>query len=142
MQHTSLVRGLKNNDCLEALRVPDKDLRLDVHFPSSDQAPEWMLRNARDLHLVALIERLVHLGGIEQDRESAGEIDYLLLADLVDRVVLGLRRHGHRVWIYHSSQLSSGIPHSLHVVIHHARQNLVQSRILLPRKPHALHEGR
>ena len=91
---------------------------------------------------MALVERLVHLGSIEKDGKPTGEIDDLLLADLMDRVVLGLHRHDQRGWVYHSIILREWIRHSLQVVIEHLRKDLIQPCVLLSRQPQTLDERR
>ena len=118
------------------------NLWLDIDLTGGYETSERMLRDARNLHLMAHVERLVHLGCIEKNSESAGEVDYLLLADLVNSVVLRLYRHDKGVRIDHASHLCAGIRHSVYVLIEHLWQNLVQSCILPTRQSHALGERR
>ena len=107
------------------------DLRLDIHLTSGNEPPRGVLANARDLHLVAYVERLALLGGVEKNAESTREVYDVLLAYLVHHVVLGLHRHHERGRVSHTVVLRCGISHSRHVLAEHLWQYLIKAGVLL-----------
>ena len=118
------------------------DLRLDIHLTSGNEPPRGVLANARDLHLVAYVERLTLFGGVEKNTESTREVYDVLLADLVHCVVLGLYRHHERCRVGHTVVLRCGISHSRHVLAEYLWQYLIEAGVLLACEAEALDQRR
>mmetsp|Transcript_34024 Transcript_34024/g.33186 ORF Transcript_34024/g.33186 Transcript_34024/m.33186 type:complete len:209 (+) Transcript_34024:732-1358(+) len=87
MQNPSLVRRLQDHQRLQSVRIPNVDGGVDVDLSGGDDGLEGVPSDGGDLQRVALVERLLVLGGVVQHPEPRREVRKELRTDLVLLVV-------------------------------------------------------
>ena len=125
-------------DCLrfQSLCVPNVHIRVHIDLTSGHEALLRMLGQARNFHLMSLVEALLILCRVVEDREARGEVDDRFLTQLMHDIILRLQTGEKRGWIPQPLhvQIAMGAlaTHDSTVVLfEELRQNLVHSCILL-----------